>query len=210
MKYTVLVGRILFSLIFMMASHGLFSKQKIMKTTILSLTLGLLLLTIGCSSVSVMHDYDSEANFAAFKTYAWMSAPINGTGSVEAALQSNSLLDKRIKQSADRHLAAKGFTTDATSPDFLVAYHVGAQDRIDVTDWGYGYGHGRWFGGDRVDVHQFKEGTLILDIIDARTKQLVWRGIATGALDPNVSPEALTRKLDEAIVEILAKFPPTV
>jgi hypothetical protein len=179
-----------------------------MKTKVLSVTLSLLALAIGCSPVSVKHDYDSEANFAAFKTYAWMSSPINGTGSVEAALQSNSLLDKRIKQSADRHLAAKGFTTDATSPDFLVTYHVGAQDRIDVTDWGYG--HGRWFGGDRVDVHQFKEGTLILDIIDARTKQLVWRGVAIGTLDPNASAKALNRKLDEAIVEILAKFPPTI
>ncbi len=118
-------------------------------------------------------------------------------------------MDKRIKESADRQLTAKGYTTDANNPDFLVLYHIGAEDKINVTDWGYGYGRygGRY--GRGVDVYQYKEGTLILDVIEAKSKQLVWRGFATGTIDPNASIETRKKKLDEVITKILAKFPPT-
>lgn len=178
-----------------------------MRATLLFLTLSMLALAIGCSPVNVKHDYDSEANFAALKTYGWMTAPSNSNGNAQSALQHNSLLDKRIKQSTDRQLAAKGYTKNE-NPDFLVAYHVGAQNKINVTDWGYGYGpYGRRFGGN-VDVRQYKEGTLVLDIIDARTKELVWRGIGSATIDPNTSAEKRTQKLDKAISQILAKFPP--
>jgi hypothetical protein len=181
-----------------------------MKTAVLFFTIGALALVTGCSSVNIKHDYDNEANFAALKTYAWMAAPTNANGSVQAALQRNSLLDKRIKESADRQLAAKGYTTDANNPDFLVLYHVGAEDKINVTDWGYGYGrYGRWYGGRGVEVSQYKEGTLILDVIEAKSKQLVWRGFAAGTLNPNASPETRKKRLDEVMTKILAEFPPT-
>lgn len=180
-----------------------------MKTAVLFLTLGLMALVAACSSVNIKHDYDSEANFAALKTYAWMAAPSNATGSVQAALQRNSLLDKRIKESADRQLAAKGYATEAGNPDFLVMYHLGAQDKINVTDWGYGYGrYGRWYGGG-VEVNQYKEGTLILDVIEAKSKQLMWRGFATATLDPNASMKTRKKRLDDVMTKILAEFPPT-
>jgi hypothetical protein len=180
-----------------------------MKTAVLFLALGVLALVTGCSSVNIKHDYDSEANFAALKTYAWMAAPTNGSGSVQAALQRNSLMDKRIKESADRQLAAKGYTKEANKPDFLVLYHLGAEDKINVTDWGYGYGrYGRWYGGG-VEVYQYKEGTLILDVIEAKSKQLVWRGFAAGTLDPNASLETRRKRLDDVMTKILAEFPPT-
>ncbi len=58
-----------------------------MKIAVLFLALGVLVLAPGCSSVNIKHDYDTEANFAALKTYAWMAAPTNATaGSVQAAL----------------------------------------------------------------------------------------------------------------------------
>ncbi|MCI0693727.1 DUF4136 domain-containing protein [candidate division KSB1 bacterium] len=180
-----------------------------MKTAVLFLTLGVMALVTGCSSVNIKHDYDNEANFAALKTYAWMAAPTNATGSVQAALQRNSLMDKRIKESTDRQLAAKGYTTDANNPDFLVMYHVGAENKINVTDWGYGYGrYGRWYGGG-VEVNQYKEGTLILDVIEAKSKQLVWRGFAAATLDPNASMETRKKRLDDVMTKILAEFPPT-
>ncbi|MCI0695714.1 DUF4136 domain-containing protein [candidate division KSB1 bacterium] len=180
-----------------------------MKSAVLFLTLGVLALMTGCSSVNIKHDYDTDTNFATLKTYAWMAAPTNANGSVQAALSRTAGLDKRIKESADRQLAAKGYTTDANNPDFLVLYHVGAEDKINVTDWGYGYGrYGRWYGGRGVEVYQYKEGTLILDVIDARSKQLVWRGFAAATIDPNASMETRKRKLDEVIAKILAEFPP--
>jgi len=181
-----------------------------MKTAVLLLTACALALITGCSSVNIKHDYDSDANFAALKTYTWMAAPTNANGSVQAALQRNSLMDKRIKESTNRQLAAKGYTTDANNPDFLVTYHVGAENKINVTDWGYGYGrYGRLYGGGSVDVYQYKEGTLIVDVVEAGSRQLLWRGFATATIDPNASTETRTKKIDEVITKILAEFPPT-
>ncbi|NUM76961.1 DUF4136 domain-containing protein [candidate division KSB1 bacterium] len=180
-----------------------------MKSVIRLLTFCALALVTGCSTVTIKHDFDGDANFAALKTYSWMAAPTNATGSVQAALQRNSLLDKRIKESADRQFTAKGYTKDANKPDFLVLYHLGAEDKINVTDWGYGYGrYGRWYGGG-VEVNQYKEGTLILDVVEAKSKELMWRGLAMATLDSHASMEARKKRLDEVMVKILAEFPPT-
>ncbi|MGH7493976.1 MAG: DUF4136 domain-containing protein [bacterium] len=78
-----------------------------MKSAVLLLALGVLALTLGCSSVTVKHDYDKDANFAALKTYAWLDVPANAAGSVKAAMERNSLLDKRIKEAVNSQLAAK-------------------------------------------------------------------------------------------------------
>jgi len=183
-----------------------------MKNVIRLLFPGLLTLVWGCSSVSIKHDYDKDANFAAYKTYAWLAVPADAAGSVKAALERNSLLDKRIKESVNNNLSTKGYSVDTNNPDFVMLYHTGAEDKINVTDWGYGYGHygyGGYYGGHGgVDVQQYKEGTLILDVIDAKAKQLVWRGFASGALNPNASMEKREQKLNQVVTQILAKFPP--
>lgn len=188
-----------------------------MKTIILFLALIVLALTLGCSSVTYKHDYDKSADFAAMKTYAWVAPPADPSPSVRSALERNDLLDKRIKESVNNQLAAKGYTVNVDSPDFLVLYHTGTEDKVNVTDYGYGYGpygygyggYGGWYGGGGVDVQQYKEGTLILDIVDFQSKQLVWRGFATAALNPDAPMEKREKKLNEVITQILSKFPPT-
>ena len=136
--------------------------------------------------------------------------PPDAAGSVKSALERNSLLDKRIKESVNSQLAAKGYTQEATNPDFLTLYHTGAEDKVNVTDYGYGYGrYGGWYGGGGVDVYQYKEGTLILDVIDAKSKQLVRRGFAQGTIDPDAPTEKREKRLNEAVSRMLANFPPT-
>ncbi len=167
----------------------------------------LLALVMGCSDITVKHDYDKDAPFAALKTFDWLPMPTMAAGSVKAAMERNSLLDNRIKTAVNNQLAAKGYTQSAGNPDFLLMYHTGAQDKVDVTNWGYGYGRPYW-GASHVDVYQYTQGTLILDIIDAKTKQLIWRGYAEGTIDPNASTEKREKRLNEAVTKILAKFPP--
>lgn len=171
----------------------------------------IMLAVLGCApSITVKHDYDKEANFAALKTFAWLPTPENPQASVKQALERNSLLDKRIKQAVDAQLAGKGYQVNVNNPDFVVTYHVGAEDKVNVTDWGYGYGrYGGWYGGGGVDVYQYKEGTLILDVIDWKSKQLIWRGFAQGTIDPDAPTEKREQRLNEAVTRMLANFPPT-
>jgi hypothetical protein len=96
------------------------------------------------------------------------------------------------------------------NPDLLVVYHIGTQEKIQVTDWGYRYSDYYWgYGGRQIDVHQFTEGTLVIDLIDAESKNLVWRGTGTGAVEKSQrSPEEIQAKIDEVVHKIMKSFPP--
>jgi len=182
-----------------------------MRITVIFIIVSVMLLALGCSSISVKHDYDSEANFVALKKFAWMQGPTTAMTDARAAMQGNTLLDQRIKNAVNGQLVGKGLSQDSNNPDFLIAYHVGIQDKIDVTNWGYRYaGRGRYYGwaGGGVDVHQYQEGTLIIDFVDAKSKQLIWRGTGQKALDPNPTPEKIEKNIGEAVAKMLEKFPP--
>jgi hypothetical protein len=127
---------------------------------------------------------------------------------VMRARMENSLFAKRLKRSVNRQLEAKGFTLDTEDPDFVIVYHTGVQDKVNITNWGYTYGPywGPW--GESIDVHQYTEGTLVLDFIDVDTNLLVWRGTAQKALTGNPKPERVEREIDEVVDKLLRNFPP--
>ena len=140
----------------------------------------------GCSSsVSVNHDYDTEADFTQYKTYTWAPVATSPTGDA-AAGTANSLLNRRIRNAIEHQLADKGMQPDSDNPDLLVVYHVGVKDKVQVTDWGYSYSSHYWGMGTRdIDVYQYQEGTLIIDLVDTRSKTLVWRGSGTKVVESN-------------------------
>jgi hypothetical protein len=172
--------------------------------------IGAVLLAVGCSSISVRHDFDTQADFTAYQTYAWLQQPTTAVGDAEAAQRTNTLLDKRIKRAVDAELAAKGMKPSAENPDLLVIYHTGLDRKVDVQDWGYSYPrypYGGWYGG-QVDVYEYDEGTLIVDLIDAESDQLVWRGTATKVIDETASPEKREANLNEVVTRLFADYPP--
>jgi len=152
---------------------------------------------VACSSISTTYDFDPDADFSKYTSYAWMKKD-NST---------NSLLDKRIEKAADYYLGRAGLKKVPDSPDLLVVSHFGTQEKTDVSSYGYGYGWG-WRGGGGVDVYQYTEGTLVLDIVDAKTKQLVWRGTAESELDNNTSPNKIDAKLDTVMDALFQNYPP--
>jgi hypothetical protein len=172
--------------------------------------IGLAIFAAGCSTISVSHDFDTEADFAAYKTFAWLQEPVTAVGDAAAARQQNTLLDKRIRSAVEAEMQSKGMTVNTESPDLLVVYHTGVDSKINVTDWGYTYPtrYGGWYGDRDVDVYQYEEGTLIVDLIDAKAQQLVWRGTATKTLEDNPSPERMEQNLREVIGKMFANYPP--
>jgi hypothetical protein len=165
----------------------------------------------GCgSSISVNHDWDVNAPFEDFKTYDWIPLPETPPGNAGQAVQRNDLLDKRIRAAVDDALAGKGLVPSKNTPDLLVVYHVGVQDKVQVTDWGYRYSDYYWgWGGREIDVYNYKEGTLIIDLIDAKTKNMVWRGAGTKPLDDgNPTPEKQEKNIRNAVGAIMEKYPP--
>jgi hypothetical protein len=180
----------------------------------LSLLFAFLAMTavLGCSSITVNYDYDKKADLTSFKTYAWLPDPATPSKNVKDELARNSLVDQRVKNAVNRGLAEKGFRQDAKKPDFLVSYHTGVEDKVNVADWGYNYSWGYPYWGPtgrNISVHQYKEGTLILDFISPKNLTLVWRGIAQAVLPTRETPEKSEKLINEAVDKILKGFPPS-
>ena len=174
----------------------------------------------GCSTLEVRYDYDPKADFAGLKTYDWLEEPKKPTG--DPRIDDNTILKSRVHTAVDSALAAQGFRQVETDPDFLVAYHVSLDRRQSVQTlnsyygygpgWGYGYGAyyrpGYWAGPPETYVYEYEEGTLILDIVDPETKELIWRGSAQDEVSFKSSPEKDQKQLDQAVTKMLENFPP--
>ena len=164
--------------------------------------------TFSCASVyDVQHDYDKQANFANYKTYNWMAVP------EKAGI--DSLVVERVKNAVNTELKAKGLMITSKNPDFLIAEHLGKKDKVQVTDWGYGYGpYGGYWGGywgprGGVSTYEYEEGSLILDFVDAKSKKLIWRGAAKAEVQDIATPEKSEKVINEAVKEILKTYPPS-
>lgn len=157
------------------------------------------LLITGCASVSVQTDFDQDADFSTYHTYKWMP-PLDDRPNRSPF--DNDLNRKRIHEAVDRELAARGYTlAGADEPDLLITYHMGLQDRVEVSTYGYG----TWRRPYRREVHHYKESTLVLDMIDAGLKQLVWRGAGTGVIGRY---DDIDKRINDAVTAILKDFPP--
>ncbi len=166
----------------------------------------------GCSPITVNYDFDKDANLAVLKTFDWLPQPEAASKSVKEELERNSLLEKRVREAVAREMAAKGIEEVSKNPDFLVTYHTGVEDKVDVKDWGYTYAgihryRGGW-GSRDVSVYKYREGTLILDFVDPKTHTLIWRGIAQAVLSRTENPEKRDKLVYEAVKKILEGFPP--
>lgn len=173
-----------------------------MKTVKLLSLLGLFILS-SCSSVSVNTDFDKKANFASYKTYAYTKSSID-------KLEISDLDKKRILYAIDDAMPTKGFTK-SENPDVLISLFTKERERVTMYNnmgWGYGYGYGWGMMGGYNRSYTTLEGTLYLDIVDAKTKELIWQGNGTGYLTTN--SEKKEARIAEFVNKILEKYPPVV
>ena len=166
----------------------------------------LLFVLASCSSVRVNADYDKKANFDAYHTFAYLKGSID-------KVEISDLDKKRILYAIDEVMQTKGFSKSDT-PDILISFFTQESERVDVYNnanfgWGMGWGNPYWgFGYNYNSVYTTPEGVLFIDIIDAKTKELVWQGQGSGYLTTDVA------KKDQCIMEfvskILEQYPPII
>ena len=152
-----------------------------------------------CSSIDVITDYDPGYDYAKLKTFSWVPNP--------NIKSENALFEKRFQKIMAEDLAKKGIALDEANPDFLIAYHSDVQRKVDITNWGYRYPG--WYGHGGVDVYQYDEGTIVVDFVDAASRDLIYRSTVKAEVNrgsPDI--EKREKRLAEAVEKILMDFPP--
>lgn len=169
---------------------------------------------VGCAGIQAQSDYDPNARFDTYHTFAWIGEEPGklpeGSGGEKKPI--DPLLARRIKEAIEHHLEAKGYelTKDLAGADFAVSFSVGVREKLRVQStpnyYGTGYyGYGGWYAGSSVSAHSYTEGTLAIDIFDGKSHLAIWHGWASTRVDQK-SDRA--RLVDEVVAAILAKFPP--
>lgn len=157
-----------------------------------------LLLLAGCSTLTVGADYDPKADFSAYKTWKFTGGTMNDER------VSKELLEDRLEKALPPAFAARGLTA-AEPADLQVSYFAAVKEKIDIASYPSTYRH--WQG--ETYVTKYDEGTLILDLVDARDQRLVWRGIARDEVNLLAAPEEREAQLREAVTKLLEQYPPT-
>jgi len=174
----------------------------------------LFLFFAGCSSVQVSQDYLTDTSFNNLKTYQWQSETQKPTGNPRI---DNPFLVSRIRTAVDQTLAKKGFQKiNAGKPDFYVAYTYNLRSKIESKDVGtsFGFGFGRVgrFGSVGIntgqEVREYDQATLLLDLFNGTTQDLIWRGNGTRRVGEHSTPEEETDIVNEMVSKILEQFPP--
>ena len=158
------------------------------------------LVITSCSSVRVTTDFDTKVDFNQYKTFAFYK-----TGIDKATI--SDLDKKRIMRAIETELLAKGMTKSA-KPDVLVSLFTKSRERINIDDNSHGgFFYPRYYGNSQILVSQRTEGTLFIDMLDAKRKELIWQGIGTGTLRVKEVSKKEAR-IKEFVKEIMAKYPP--
>lgn len=166
-------------------------------------TLFFLILMGSAFAQKVQTDFDHQANFSQYKTYSWQEIK-----------PANSLWDARIKSAVDAQLAAKGWTqVDSGGDVALVAIKTSQTQRTLQTfydgvggGWGWRRFGGGGFGDATTTEQDYKVGTLVVDLYDAKTKQLIWRGSAQDTVSDKATQNE--KNLDKGVAKMFKAFPP--
>jgi len=167
------------------------------------LLIGLILFAGKVSAQQVKTDYDHGANFAQYKTYSWEQVKTNDPLDVD-----------RIKSAVNAALAAEGWTlVDSRGDVSIVAMEITRnQQTLNTFYDGFGGGWGwRRFGGGgfgeaTTTTETYKVGTVVVDLFDTKTKQLIWRGSESDTLSNNSDKNI--KNLDKGVEKMFKKFPP--
>jgi len=160
-----------------------------------------LLFTTASFAQQVKTDYDRSANFSQFKTYSW-----------EKVQTQNQLWVDRIKEAVSAALTAKGLTPVESGGDIAIVAIEMTKSQQSLNTFYNGFGGGwRWgggFGDATTTVDNYKVGTLVVDLFDAHTKTLLWRGSSSDTLSDKSDKNI--KNLDKGVQKMFDHFPPDV
>lgn len=180
-----------------------------------------LLLLAGCATgPTIRSDFDPAIDFSHYRTWGYYE-PLSAEKSGYATINS-----QRVKDAVRREMTQRGYTYTPASPELRVNFYTSIQDRVRVSPgfydpyfyggpWGWGgWGGWGWGGGwygapfyDRPYVSSYREGKLVVDVVDAAQNRLVWTGSASEPLRSKQTPQERAAGVDNAVTQIFTQYP---
>jgi len=197
-----------------------------MRTTQL-LTAAALSAVVACApAISVRTALSPDVSLTGLHTFRVLPTPkpkiAGAVASTNDPMLVNSISNRALRTDLTQEFSGLGYMASDSNPDFCVAYYASTNQKLDLTYWDYGYAlrphwwggwgrrWGRGWGGDwgiqnSPMVTQYTEGTVIVDVIDPKTKDLLWRGQGVAAVSDN--EQEYEQELKQTVEAIVDKFP---
>ena len=162
-----------------------------------------------CAPISVTTFTERGVEVAAYRTYAWERVDTAVPG--DPRLDNNTVFHDYLRDAVDRQLVSRGYEPTTLQPDVYVHYHASSRQKVYVS----GDERRTVSGGERAatwcrdcSAEVYDEGTLLVDLTDARTGALVWRGVAESGLAASVNNQhRLEETIERVVGRIFAKLP---
>jgi hypothetical protein len=154
-----------------------------------------------CAPLSVSSYIHPAADFSRYQTYDWGARDALPTG--DPRLDNNPFFDSQVRASVERELAGKGYRRVPERPDLILHYHASVQQKVDVyrVDAEAGY-------GSESAALQYEEGTLVIDVADATSRQIIWRGWGQSDVEGVINDQSrMEKRVAEVVQKILARLP---
>ena len=157
---------------------------------------------LSCGSIKVASDYDSDADFSNYKTFAFYKSGID-------KVEISDIDKKRILKSIQNTLLNKGLTIDE-NPDILINIATKSSENIYIDNSFYSPYYTGWYPhysrGHRQVAYSTSQGALYIDVIDTKSKQLIWQGKGIGVLSSKKSDR--DELVNNYVTKILEVYPP--
>jgi hypothetical protein len=181
-----------------------------------------LLASVWACAPRVTVDKAENIDFSNYRTYAWMNSDVSGTRN---PVYYNQLATQQVENTVDQELSKRGLKRVARRPDLLIGYHFFVQEKTRTVAnntgpmglygpylgwgrWGWAGWGPSWWGwnnfGPMYTQEKYEAGTVVVDMVDARTKQLVWRGAVQNAIG---DPTRISNQLARQVERIVEQFP---
>lgn len=147
----------------------------------------------GCASMNVSSYVERGIDLGQYRRFDW--GPTEGLYTGDPRLDNNRFFDERVRAGVEKGLLGRGFErTSSGTPDLLLHYHANVTQQIDAREIDRQFGYCE--DGD-CRPYVYEAGTLVIDLVDARTKKVVWRGWAKDTLDGIIDNQAwMEAKID--------------
>jgi hypothetical protein len=189
----------------------------VMRTPLITLLGGALAISAGACS-SAMHVETLAApnsGLSSLSTFRVLRVPPPRDGRLRTdkydPMVNDSFANRALRETITQGFTARGFTMNALAPDFEIAVYASAQEKLDVANWNYGYAFWpqsrvNWSApGVIVEHAEYSEGTVIIDVVRARDRELLWRGSASSRMWSD--PPTDVKELQKVAAGIVKKFP---